>query len=1072
MYKIQKKTLAFTIFLYFFCLLNSSFAFDITSVTLYEDDNGATTTSTTTMTPNDEMTLAFTVTAASLKDLSITIYDTSVTTQSACHNTNNPQSADMCAWVEWKNNSGEEIMADIRPTQTTWLMDTANSLITTSSASRFVFTPSKSSHYSDTSSWTIYIKASNATHTKTKSILLNNTYYLQLDVSKSSVGFEPGRKNTQNHPLTDLKSNGYDLTYIPLTIISNAPYSWKAKSTDFSGGSTIDVDNNTLGYAFTNTVQSKTSLNTTYTDLEISHSSTTDSGDPKQLFLWLNYPIDPDVIYTATLSIEAYITANPSQSTPVATVSMNATTDNTKPSIIIETPASLSWTKTGDTVSYLINLTDTRSGFMNPLEKILCDVYLGGTKLSEVYFTKDPLYNQGICSGTFQMPETTDNNVNLNFTVRDMAQNLAYNDTIWMQVDHSSLYIADVALISTAKPNDLDWYFLPTDIFRITGHIKNQAGDAINSTLESYLSLSGASVTVDSIAVSSSSPFTTNSQGNLDIEYTFTGSNVGDGILYITSTDQMNNTADYNRTFYITNYLEHLRILTNFTGKIYSEGDNISIDIDTNGDLNPVYMADITATMQDPNSNIVQTSNVRTGADGKARFYFDVPKKPSEYYTVHVSGISSLNIDKTISNTTTIDTEWLEVSAEIKTIGYIESNRSTKLDIYGRVDYSDDVGNDTLVEGAKVTCLIKGPNNYNETVTSTVNSTSEYFCDGLKNVTVAGKYRFEISATHTINTFKISGWNKLETITLTNTSEIQSSGQDISQMPNHPLITIIEYPQLIELTPGEKTSTNITIKNTGDSTLKNLIISLSPKDLELENVMIKYTETILELEQNEIALIQINITARNTSGLNDHELNILIESDDGINTSVSFTLHITQGMAEKQRVDEIYLQLKYDISAMRYNLNKLLPSDNENLTFLDTKLKSVELYLHDLKLSIENNNYKEADSLISDIEKKMFNLDKDIKIEVDKKTSNTLNYILVGIILLTIILVSFLLYYMWLPEKSTDSGFKNDINSDSESKETVVEKITEFIEREKHNLQPDSDNPKYDYHKKERWAKS
>jgi len=99
MQKTQKITIFFAILLHLLCLTQPASAFNITTLTLYDDDNGATTTPAAAMTPTDEMTLAFTITGASLKELSITIYDSALTTESACYNTDNQQSADGCAWV-------------------------------------------------------------------------------------------------------------------------------------------------------------------------------------------------------------------------------------------------------------------------------------------------------------------------------------------------------------------------------------------------------------------------------------------------------------------------------------------------------------------------------------------------------------------------------------------------------------------------------------------------------------------------------------------------------------------------------------------------------------------------------------------------------------------------------------------------------------------------------------------------------------------------------------------------------------------------------------------------------------
>ena len=1070
----SQKILAFcAIFLTIISIANPASAFNITTITLYEDENGGSLAPTTTMTPTDEMTLTFNITGApSLKELSITIYDSAQTTKSACYNTDIIESASRCAWVEWKNNSGEELLADIRPTQTSWAIDKPNSLITTSSLSRFVFTPSRSSRYTDSSTWTIYIKANNGTEERTATLTLNNTYYLTQTVSKSSVLFEPGKLDTGNHHLAQLESNGYDLTYIPLTIISNAPYSWKAKSTNFTGAGTINVEVNTLGAALKDTPQNQIYLSTTYIDIQTSHPPTTDSGDQKQLFLWLDYPPgDPDTTYTATFSLQAYITSNTSHTTAASTVSMSASTDNTKPDINIIAPLPLAWTKNGYTVDYSINVTDTLSGFMNSYETKKCKIYFGGTLVSVASVQKNPTYNLSKCVGSFTVPQTGNKNVNLNITLEDMAGNFAYNDTLWLQLDQSSLDIEDVAQVSTSKPNDLDWHFLTSDTLRIVGHIKNQAGDAVNATLTSWLDIPGATVTVNSIPISSSSPYTEQSEGNIDIEYTFTSSAIGPATMYLTAKDQMNNTKAYNKTFHITDYLNSITILTNFTGKIHSQGDNISIEIDTNTNSNPVYMANITAILKDTDNNAVRTIRAVTGTDGKAQFYLDIPKTKEEYYVLSVSGVSPLDTTKTISNTTPIDTEWIDIEVNIHTSGYIDTNQSARITISGRLDYSNDPNNSTLVEGAEVTCLIKGPRNYNDTDTVTVNSTSQYSCNGLKNITKAGNYHFEISAQKTINNFKISGWNKEEYMTITNISELQAILANTTR-PGYTssALNITSYQKKISLQQGKSTLYDLTIKNTGNTILENITLKLLSDDPETETLAFQYPGTISELERNKETPYQIIIRSENTTKVKEYNISLSVESCDGANTSISFILRITYGDAEKQRIDTNHTQLKEKTQYLRRILNTLMPSKEKNIASLDSRLKAIETLLLDMELAIEKNDYIAADSILSDIDRKLSGQEELLLIEKEKQNKTTRRNIIIATIIIILILLAALIYYMWLPEKSTNYDFeKKDEKTLATTKNTAKEKLREYIEKLKRNLK---ENPKYNYHRKDRWSSS
>ena len=748
---------------------------------------------------------------------------------------------------------------------------------------------------------------------------------------------------------------------------------------------------------------------------------------------------------------------------------MSAGTDNTKPCINIISPLPLAWTKNGRIIDYFLNVTDTLSGFMNSYETKKCKIYFGGTLVSETSVQKNPTYNLGKCTGSFTVPQTGNKNVNLNITLEDMSGNTAYNDTLWLQLDQSSLNISDIALVSTSKPNDLDWYFLPQDTLRIVGHITNLAGDAVNATITSWLTIPGAAVTVNSSTVSSSSPYTTDSQGNIDIEYTFTSSSIGPAALYITAEDQMNNTVIYNKTFHITDYLNSIHILTNFTDKIYSQGDNISIEIDTNTDAYPVHMANITAILKDTDNDAVRTIHTNTGTDGKAQFYIDIPKTKEEYYTLSVSAISPLDTTNTVSNTTSIDTEWLDIEVNIHTLGYIDTNQSTEISISGRIDYSNDPNNSTLVEGATITCLIEGPLNYNDTDTVTVNSTSQYFCNGLKNITKAGNYHFEISAKKTINNFEISGWNRAEYITITNISELQAiltnttQPKDISSSLN-----ITSYPKKISVEQGKNAIYNITITNIGHIVKKNITVNLSSDDQE--TLSFQYSGTISELEQNKEIPYTIIIQSEDTSKIKEHNISIYIESSDGSNASTTFILKITPGFAEKQRMNTNHTELKTRISNLRRSLNTLLPSKNENIIFLDNKLKAAERLLKDLELALQNEDYSDADSTITDIELKLYNIEDILLDEKENQNKITRQNIIIAIIIIMIILLAALMYYMWLPEKPINYEFeKKDEKTLTSTKNTTKEKIRKYIEKLKINLK---ENPKYNYHRKDRWSSS
>jgi len=289
--------------------------------------------------------------------------------------------------------------------------------------------------------------------------------------------------------------------------------------------------------------------------------------------------------------------------------------------------------------------------------------------------------------------------------------------------------------------------------------------------------------------------------------------------------------------------------------------------------------------------------------------------------------------------------------------------------------------------------------------------------------------------------------------------------------PGAAALDITGYQEKIYLEQGKNTTYSFTLKNTGDTVLENITLELISNDIGVELLRFQFSGIIPELKKGKEIPINISIISPNTSEPKDYNISIYLESCNGTNTTASFTLQITHGDASKQRINSISTDLENKIRKLRRDMNILMPSKDERITPLDSKLERAEELLDDLKLAIEENDYAKADSIITEIlDLELQGIESTIHNEIQKKNKKIRQNIIIAIIIIIIILVSFLLYYMWLPEIPTEYNFeKKGTNPLSNAKNTAKQKIGEYIEKLKRTLKQD---PKYNYHKKDRWSSS
>lgn len=193
----------------------------ITTIELFDDDNGGTTTPTSELTPMDEMTIRVTL---NFQDAGY-IYSVKVIIYYNLVGINAPDNASHHVTLYWSSITGTWTLS--AGGSTTWALDTANSRVPQYQISGtdyilVVFTPGKITRFSNTGNWIIY---ANVTDRDNPSVLygegsltgLNCRYYLEMGVDATSFDFGSVPPGAANISLYSPRS-------INVTVISN--YWW------------------------------------------------------------------------------------------------------------------------------------------------------------------------------------------------------------------------------------------------------------------------------------------------------------------------------------------------------------------------------------------------------------------------------------------------------------------------------------------------------------------------------------------------------------------------------------------------------------------------------------------------------------------------------------------------------------------------------------------------------------------------------------------------------------------------------------------------------------------------------
>jgi len=165
---------------------------NVTDIELFDDEDGGTTTPTTELTPNDEMTIRITVEfydPTEIYSVVVILYHDSVTRDS-------PDDPALHATIIWSKTTGTWTLS---PSPSTWQLDTDNSSVPlgTLVGTQYiyvVFTPGKVARYSNVGNWVIYAKVTDADNPSAlygerEEPGYNCKYYLEMTVDSTNFGF-------------------------------------------------------------------------------------------------------------------------------------------------------------------------------------------------------------------------------------------------------------------------------------------------------------------------------------------------------------------------------------------------------------------------------------------------------------------------------------------------------------------------------------------------------------------------------------------------------------------------------------------------------------------------------------------------------------------------------------------------------------------------------------------------------------------------------------------------------------------------------------------------------------------
>jgi len=495
------------------------------------------------------------------------------------------------------------------------------------------------------------------------------------------------------------------------------------------------------------------------------------------------------------------------------------------------------------------------------------------------------------------------------YALENETSDYIFKKTIYINItDGLDLTISQTAI----NKDSIDKYLAQeTFNFTFTGTVKKKTGKPLNKTV---IGVPSVKIYFDNNLVGSAQQLS-DENGNMDdTNVNITNPSIGNHTIMIKVFDEFNNIGEKEYFINITNEINSITLNTNATDSTANEEDWITISGSIEGTNNTkVFDAAVNLYIDG-----AIKANTTSDENGDYSFIWQVPYGDNEKnYNISVDGTSPLNTTKTILNSTNLHIVWLDVTIDptLPDIGITSTvNISKDVTVTGSVKYSDDMDNESLIDNADITCLIRdlASSSWNDSkyYPDAVNSYGEYSCL-FSNLNHTGTYYVKISATHTIDSRVITGYTyqtfKIIYIAPYTDSSSGSTSPSGSLTPsskptdtkNNTTDTIettdnldIKYNKLIVIKQGTTEYIELTVTNKKTETIYDLYLTLD--GVTWSNWYNIINADIVELAPNASATFMVDLNAPDTAQVNDYTINArLTANETDIDETVSFTLKVS-----------------------------------------------------------------------------------------------------------------------------------------------------------------------------------
>ncbi len=596
--------------------------------------------------------------------------------------------------------------------------------------------------------------------------------------------------------------------------------------------------------------------------------------------------------------------------------------------------------------------------------------------------------------------------------------------------------------------------------FTFSGSAKKKTGKYLNGTVIGQPSIS---VYLDTVKQPGSWSVTENGQFT-SITLQDINPGIGNHTLTVKVFDEFNNTGIYIYPFNVTNIVDSVTIkINNSDDFTANEEDWVVVSGSVLGNGSTVFDADVT--IKADGEIICTTKSTESGTYSCG---WQVPYSAGENsYTISVDAISPLNITKTVSNSTTLDVIWLDVTIDpaLLDIGVTSSSGFSKtVTAIGDVRYSEDMTNISVIEDADITCFIKDHLSWNKTITGVTVVDGKYSCIFSSGLNHTGTYTVRISASKSIDSKTVRGY-KQQTFKIIDTSGGDDSGSSSTSpgsiSPSNTTSTEttanlnFSYENTIGIEQGSGKEITIMITNNRDETLHNLTIALSGVDWTAWYVIT--SPEISSLSSGASGEFRINISVPEDADISDHTIEAKVTASESvIDDAISFTISVSPSEKTVNDTRDELLEIENIISIYNDRLKDLFIefSDQGIMQKLLKPLNGTriseakEMLLEAKKLMVQSRDLldsgetieafkakRQADILVADIEKILEDEEQKLL-----QVAKILKILIIIIVFLTA--VSALVGYMLLPPIKDTYTPKGEFFQKEIRKRPLFEKVS------------------------------